>query len=161
MKLYKISSINFYPFSEDGENKELNEAGHDDWAALEMAEDAFTQSKINPNGKKVSRMIEVNGEIVGAIYSSLNQEDDGWRYSFDVAIHPQRRAKQGVGLGDRTIIKVLDEAMAEFERYKNELGDVYCYVWAVNPKIANILESRYGFDRENYSEDGQATLIKY
>lgn len=162
MKIYRISTLKFYPYDPDGENEELNAAGHDENEALDSAEEAFLQSKINVGrDKTVSRLIEINGEIAGAIYSKLEPDEEGWRYSFDIAIHPQMRAKQNTGLGEKTILHIIDEAMKDYESYKNELGNVYCYVWAVNPKLANILERRYGFQRENYNEEGQATLIKY
>ncbi len=161
MKIAKIVS-----YSPDGDNEELENEGIDVNVGLDNVDKAFSESKIRTDRhKELSRCIVENGEVVGGVYTSLTAEDyeedgDTWRFSFDIAIRPGSRASGGKGLGTRTVIEILDDMMREFESLKAERGRVYCHVWCVNPKLANILEARYGFERGDIG-DGQSILTKW
>ena len=164
-KTYKLSEMKIYPYNEESYDSPLEEAGIDQYDAANSVEEAFRASEIRPDrDKQLTHVVTINGKVVGGIYSKLEQDhsmerDDIWRYSFDVAIHPDYRAAEAKGLMDRTIFKLIDTGLAEWRAYKAEHGKVYCWIWAVNPKIANILERVYGFERENIS--GQSILTKW
>lgn len=150
MKIYIKSETKIHPFDEESEDEMPLEEEHDRYSVMDNVEQAFKDSNIRPDrNKKLSRVIEVDGKIVGGVYTSLtNDGNDGMEFSFDVAISPAYRAKNNQGLGDRTIIRILDDVMQEFRNYQMEMNNVHCKLIVVNRKLVNILENRYGFEIE-------------
>lgn len=151
--IFSLANMKIMPFDEEGDNEELDD---DPYVVMDQVEDVFRKSEIRPDrNKKLTRVITIDGVVVGGIYSSLENEGDSYRYSFDIAIHPDWRGKGGY----RTIFRLIEEGLKEWKYYQSELGNVYCWVWAVNPQIANILEQKYGFEREDMG--GQSILTRY
>lgn len=150
MKIFKKSETKIHPFDEESEDEMPLEEEHDRYDIMNSVDRAFKDSRIRPdNYKKLSRVITVDGKVVGGVYTSLlNDGQDGMEFSFDVAISPAYRAKNNQGLGDRTIIRILDDVMQEFRSYQSKMENVHCKLIVVNGKLVKILEQRYGFDVE-------------
>lgn len=171
MRLYRIekelnkeSQAKIYHYNDDGDDILDDVLEKDRYEAVDDVEKAFKKSTIRPDrSKSLSRMIIVDGKVIGGVYSSFEpsgDSDHSMVFSFDVAISPEYRGKNNQGLGDRTIINIIDDMMREFQSYKNESEDrIYCRLTVVNPKLARILESKYGFELTN--SGGYIIAIKY
>jgi ribosomal protein S18 acetylase RimI-like enzyme len=145
-----IEDVQITYWSDDGPDDNL----YDPWIAADQADQVAASSGIRVDrNKELSYIALDNDQVVGALWSSLEQEDYGWVYSWDVAVDPKyRNAKIG--------IQLIDAAIANFENHRAEFGDVRMRVWAVNPKLVRVLERKYDFDVEQGFSDGSAMMVR-
>lgn len=83
-------------------------------------------------------------KVVGAVWSSIDKHEeyrDAWVYDFDLAVDPECR--------DGLIgIHLINAALGEFRNIKGENPNTMVRVYVINPRLAKILEKRYGFKVE-------------
>lgn len=118
----------------------------------------------NESGLHISRnkdlllvAVDEAGVVQGAVWSSLERDDDQDAnvFDFDVAVDPKSRGPAKIGP------QLIDAALEEFENLRSELDRVYVRVWVINPKLAHWLEYRRGFEPESTHPDGSAHMVYY
>lgn len=103
----------------------------------------------------------VDGNTVGAVWSSLSKDHDTSEYEdvyvfdFDVVVDPAFRSHSPEY---RIGIKLIEAALQEYNHLKSE-HKVYIRVWVVNPKLVKFLERQYNFEIESQHRDGSAHMV--
>lgn len=133
---------------------------YDPWDAAEQAEEVARVSGIRISRNKELSLMALNssGDVVGAVWSSYENDDDqeAMVYDFDVAVLPQYRKHESM-IG----IKLIDSALEDFNNLRAENPRSYVRVWVVNPRLARVLERMYGFEPENTHGDGSTHMTYY
>jgi len=137
----------------------------EDWEKAEQAESISRLVGIRPDSTKSPTIIALNDkeEVVGAAFTSWSQDDEASEmagediavWDFDVVVHPNWQGKEMIG------IKLIKQAEKERENMEAMYGQkAYTKTWVVNPRLAKIMQNRYGYEGTPY-KDGSAHLIKY
>jgi len=129
------------------------EQDYDPNIAADQAEMAASESGINILRNKELAFIAVNqrGDVVGAIWKALYHDDDqdAEVYDFDVAVHPEARGQDMVG------IRLINAALDDFESMRFDFPRSYVSLHVINSRLADVLERRYGFEVEaEYPSEG-------
>jgi hypothetical protein len=141
----------------------------EDWDKAEEADKIAKIVKIRPDSqKKLTFIATHNDQVIGAVYTGWHYDNDHNDhnyedkkvvcYSFDVVVHPKFQGFENVG------IKLIQEAEKERNSVKEftDADFIYTKLWVVNPKLANLLQSRkFNYQPESIYNDGSAHLIKY
>jgi len=140
-------AVRILPWSEEAED-------YDPWVAADQADNVAGESDIRIDQNKELYLIALNerGDVVGAIWSALEPDEDqnATVFSFDVAVDPEHRSGQAM-IG----IKLINSALEEFESFRAENPRTYVRVYVVNRRLANVLERKYGFEVESeYPHEG-------
>lgn len=131
-----------------------------EWEAADQADQIAKDSGIRPNSKKELKIIALSGgRVIGAIWSSLEQERDSgdWIYDLDVAVDPKSR---GQGLASALVgPKLIDAALSDYRNTAATMdGYVYIRTQVVNSRLAHWLENNRDFSpesRRGWSPDAQ------
>ena len=139
MKIFIKESLNrFITVKYDNEyNEELEELEIDEYEAADQAEEIARKEgvRILRNKELNDLLIDVaKKEIIGASWISI---DDNI-FSFDIAIDS---LYQGKGLATQ----LLDKLMSEYEFQEEMHDDLKIELDVINPKLAQILKTKYGF----------------
>jgi len=126
------------PYSDD--NEHFEEYGIDEYEAYEQAHEVAKNGGVTIlRDKRLSEILidTVDSKVIGAIWVS----DDSDKFSFDIAIDS---GYQNMGLSS----KLIKSAISEYEMQKEAYGDDFkMEVDVINPKLAQILQSKYGFHK--------------
>jgi len=133
-----------------------NQTNVDPEVANEQAYSVFQNTQINTR-KPIKEVVMPDDEdrVVGALsedWEKVDGEADKpiYEYSFDLSVIKDFQ-KKGIGR------QLINNAIKRYEAEKSSYEDMGCYtrikVWAVNPKIAEMLENEYGFDCEPVAYD--------
>jgi len=155
-KNMKYAAVDIYPFYE--EDSEI--AGIDTWDVADHIDNSFQQSGIRPsNNQQYSHFALMEDQVAGGAMDGWSIDDGIAEYSFDIAVHPQYRGFNKIG------IKLIEEAIKKYEMDKlhyEEMGyDTKMRLWVVNPKLVPFLEKHYDFEIESLYEDGSAHMERY
>jgi len=137
MKLNNLycESINFRVVAIDPE---------DEWELAEKADMVSKATGIR-TGRKDTTFVAVDAgdqdKVIGAIYDSIINTEEGMEYSFDVVVDP---AFQRSGVGSALI----DAAIRKYRELAQDLDNLYAKVWVINPILVSVLERR-GFELES------------
>jgi len=140
-------AVQILPWSEEADD-------YDPWVAADQAERVAGESDIRIARNKELSLIALNerGDVVGAIWSALEPDEDrdAMAYDFDVAVDPEYRSGQAM-VG----IKLINSALEDFESIKSDNPRTFVRVYVVNRRLADVLERKYGFEVEGeYQYDG-------
>jgi len=120
------------------------------------AERSFSESKINlDRNKDISRVVMLDGKVIGSIASGWSVYDKVAKFAFDMAIKPEYRGN--VSLLFRMIeegIKMFRQDAGDYEEMGNYVEMV---VWVVNRRLIKVLE-RFGFEVDEDYGDGGAHM---
>jgi ribosomal protein S18 acetylase RimI-like enzyme len=125
----------------DGYNEDFDENGIDEYEAADMAERIAKNGGVTILRDKDLSGVLVDSKIpkvIGGIWVS-NSSD---KFSFDIAIDS---SYQNMGLSDILIKAAIGEYNAQKEMYDEVGEDFKMEVDVINPKLAQILKSKYGF----------------
>lgn len=146
-------AIQVVPWSEEAED-------YDPWVAADQATHVAEESGIRIARNKELSLIALNerGDVVGAIWSALEPDDDqdATVFDFDVAVDPQHRSGQ-----DMIGFRLINSALEEFESLKADDPRTYVRVYVINSRLADVLERRYGFEVEGEYSHGSKHLTYY
>lgn len=121
---------------------------YDPWITLDQAEAVTKKSGIRIDRNKELIFIAIeDADVIGAVWYSVTDEDLGQIFDFDVAVHPQYRSGR-IGL------ELIEAAISEYHDLKSAYDMLYIRVNVINPKLARVLERKYGFDVESEYSGG-------
>ena len=124
---------------------------------LDQAADIADESGIRIDRNKDLAFLAVTsdgGTVIGAVWHSLTQSDDGMVYSFDIAVAERFRAGGYAG------IKLISAAVAEYREIASDMpAQIGLYV--INPRLASVLEKRFGFTVDAEYEHGAVSMSFY
>jgi len=145
LSIINAGAIQILPWTDDTED-------YDPWITADQADKVAHDSQIRISSNKELSLIALNerGDVVGAIWSTLERDDDqdAMVYDFDVAVDPKHRSGQTM-IG----IRLINSALEDFESIKSDDPRTYIRVCVINSRLADILERRYGFDVESEHRD--------
>lgn len=126
---------------------------YDPWVAADQADQVAQMSGIRISRNKELSWIAVNNDdnVVGAVWSSLDDNEGEKVFDFDVAVDPKWRSGR-IGL------RLIEKAIEDLREYQEIFQGTYARVWVVNPKLVRVLENKYGFDVESMYKDGSAHM---
>jgi len=119
----------------------------DQWELAEKAEMISNAVGIRTGRKDVAIVaIDANDEdkVLGAIFDTTINIEDGMEYSFDVVVDPAFQ-KSGVGSA------LIDAAVKKYNWLAQDIDNLYARVWVINPILVSALERR-GFELESGNE---------
>jgi len=121
-----------------------------DWEIGEKVDEIFSLSNVRPDStKNIISAAMVGDEVVGGVYAGWTQDYEASEeqndlvmvFSFDVAVHPDYRGSQMIG------IKLIEDTI---RYYQNWIADydwtAYIKADVINPRLVNILQRRFGFE---------------
>lgn len=124
------------PFYED---TDLSEFGMDEYEAADKAEEIAKDGGVTIlRGQELSGILidSEASKVIGGLWVSNNPD----KFSFDIAIDS---GYQNMGLSS----ELIEAAISEYEDQKDVYGDDFkMEVDVINPKLANILDKKYGFN---------------
>lgn len=136
--LTENNNFQILPFYEDVEYDEFG-FDLDEYEVYNQAQEVAKSGGVTILSSKHLHSITLDvkqGRVIGAIWVS----QDSSEFSFDIAIDP---SFQNMGLAT----PLLDAAMEEYESQKEVHGDdLEIVIDVINPKLAEILQSKYGFE---------------
>jgi ribosomal protein S18 acetylase RimI-like enzyme len=125
---------------------------YDPWVAADQADQVAQMSGIRISRNKELSWIAVNDDnVVGAVWSSLEDSEGEKVFDFDVAVDPKWRSGR-IGL------RLIERAIKDLNEYQAMFPGTYARVWVVNPKLVRVLENKYGFNVESMYRDGSAHM---
>ena len=129
----------------------------EDWEEAEQAEAISKLVGIRPDSTKSPTIIALNDkEEVTSWESGGPAEEDVSVWDFDVVVHPNWQGREMIG------IKLIKQAEEERKNMEAEYGQkAYTRTWVVNPRLAKVMQNRYGYDAESSYKDGSAHLVKH
>jgi hypothetical protein len=138
----------------------------EDWEEAEQAEAISKLVGIRPDSTKSPTIIALNDkeEVVGAAFTSWSPDYDASEmagedvsvWDFDVVVHPNWQGREMIG------IKLIKQAEEERKNMESMYGQkAYTRTWVVNPRLAKVMQNRYGYDAESSYKDGSAHLVKH
>lgn len=141
-------SVRIVPWNDDWSFTE----DYDPWVIADQADEVAHMSGIRiSRNKKLSWVAIGDDNVVGAMWSSL-EEDEGHKiFDFDVAVDPKWRSGR-IGL------QLIERAIDDLNEYQTIFPGTYARVWVVNPRLVRVLENKYGFDVESMYKDGSAHM---
>lgn len=124
-----------------------------DWEEADIAHIIFSNNNINYGRDKEITMILLDDDnnVVGGLASnwSVDRDFDAVMFSMDIAVD------KGTAGGGMKLVKA---GIDEYESQREELKEAYgvknagIRSWVVNPRLYQILISRYGFEEEGDGE---------
>jgi ribosomal protein S18 acetylase RimI-like enzyme len=99
-------------------------------------------------GKELQQVAITNDKVVGALFT----EWEGNEFSFDVGVNPDF---QGRGIGNRLI----QVAIETYQFDKEAFPGAKMVIDVVNPRLADHLQSKFGF-REEGREPGHIIMVR-
>jgi GNAT superfamily N-acetyltransferase len=133
-----------------------------EWELGEQADQIARASGIRIGSNKDLTLLALSGDnVLGAVWSAFERDHDAsenhnadiYRYDFDVAVRPDAR---GTGLTTARVgPRLIDAALRDYRDRRHDVDGAYIRVWVVNPKLAQWLQDRYGFETEGrgWSQD--------
>ena len=127
------------------------DAPFDTWVACNQAYEIANLSSIRISSKKELKLVALNQhyDVIGAIWVDIYKSDEMNEYTvydFDVAVHPQYRNNNMVG------IKLINNAIRDYESLDDENKMIRVFV--VNPRLVSVLEKKYGFQCDGFDRYG-------
>jgi ribosomal protein S18 acetylase RimI-like enzyme len=120
------------------EDSDFDEYGIDEYEAADRAEEIAKNGGVTIlRGQELSALLIDSkfSKVIGGLWVSNNSD----KFSFDIAIDS---GYQNMGLSS----KLIQAAIGEYEHQKEMYGDDFrMEVDVINPKLAQILEKKYGF----------------
>ena len=145
-------AVQILPWSEEAED-------YDPWVAADQAERVADESGIRIARNKELSIIALNerGDVVGAIWSALEPDEDreATVFDFDVAVDSEHRGQAMIG------IKLIGSALEDFESLRADDPRTFVRVYVVNSRLADVLERRYGFEVEDEYSHGSKHMVYY
>jgi ribosomal protein S18 acetylase RimI-like enzyme len=126
-------------------------ANDEDWEIADQADRIAKESGIRiSSNKNLTFVAMIGDEVAGAVWTAFapdrdySDEQEVWRYDFDVAVSPKQRA---LGMTSAKIgPKLIETALDDYQSRKSDVPAAYIRVWVVNGKLAAYLENHYGFE---------------
>ena len=151
----RLKEIRMLEYAGDAEivpwSDEAYDAEYDPWVAADQADQVASDSGIRVNrDKELNTIALVDGNVVGAIWTSLSN-DEPPVFDFDVAVDPAFRS-------GRLGLQLIDTAIEDLRAHQGEFPGTRAKVWVINPKLVRVLENRYGFEIESQYKDGSAHM---
>lgn len=145
-----LESVEIMPF--DVEN---DIDGIDPYVALDEADGVAASSGIRILSNKDLRFIATyNHKVIGGIWASMENGENGqYIYDFDVAVSPEYRGSERIGL------KLIEAAINDYKSL--DIEEKMIRVGVINPQLVRILEIKYGFKIESKSRDGSTNMVYY
>jgi GNAT superfamily N-acetyltransferase len=136
------SNYKYFPIDSEYDNEDLDDLDLDIYELTDQADNIAKSSNINILRNKDLKgiILDLNtNEVAGALWI----ENDSDEFSFDIAVDPKHRNK-------RLSYILIDEALSEYDARNSEYNDyknknLPMKIDVVNPLLANILKSKYGF----------------
>ena len=128
-------------WNDDGDNEEFEEYGIDPYDASNKALEIAKKGGVNILSDKNLLTILLDTElstVIGAGWVS----NDSDTFSFDIAIDSSYQNK---GLSKKLIEAIIDEYKYQKSIYDDMNQDFKMEVDVINPKLAEILKTKYGF----------------
>ena len=93
--------------------------------------------------------------VVGGLWTAIyhDSHENAEVYEFDVVVDKEFRGQGRIGL------KLIDAALDDYRSL--DVENKYISVWVVNPKLARVLERKYGFKIEADHLDGSLHMVYY
>lgn len=91
--------------------------------------------------------------VVGGLWTEIYHDSDenAEVYNFDVVVDKEFRGHDRIGL------KLINAALDDYRSL--DVDNKYIRVWVVNPKLARVLERKYGFKTEADHLDGSVHMV--
>jgi len=143
LKKFLNESYEYLPYDSDGDNYEYEELGIDEYEVSDQVEKIAKSLGVNILSDKVLAGILYDTETLEAI-GGLWVSNDNDSFSFDIAI---AKTYQNKGLS----YKLIDNAIDIYNYQNMAYGDMNkgrklpMKVDVINPLLANILKTKYGF----------------
>jgi hypothetical protein len=137
------SNYKYFPIDSEYDNEDLEELDLDIYKLTDQADNIAKSSNINilRNKELKGIILDLNtNEVAGALWI----ENDSDEFSFDIAVDPKHRNK-------RLSYILIDEALSEYNLMNDQYIDysnkkkLPMKIDVVNPLLANILKTKYGF----------------
>lgn len=160
MNWYKLARAEIYPYYENEDDAE--EIGvPPPYDIAEGIDTSFQESQIKPSKNKEYSHFALldNGNVAGGVMSEWDRDDTNMtaEYSFDVAVRPQYRGNQKIGID--LIDKAIENYQIEKDMYEDMGYDTVMKLWVVNPKLVKFLKNHKNFKIESEYPNGSANMI--
>ena len=134
------------------EEMEDEEYGISQYEAYEQAENIADMGGLNILGRMELSYVTISTEEIPKVVAALWISEGGDNFSFDLAVHPKYQNK---GLSN----KLIKMAISEYKYQKEAYGDDFkMEVDVVNPKLADILRTKYDFKIINNLGNGRVIM---
>lgn len=138
------------PISSD--EMEDEEYGVSQYEAYKQAINIADMGGLNILRDKELSYVTLDTSEIPKVVAALWIGNDGETFSFDLAVHPKYQNK---GLSN----KLIKAAISEYKYQKEAYGDDFkMEVDVVNPKLADILRTKYGFKIINNLGNGRVIM---
>lgn len=129
---------------------------YDPWIAADQADQIAHKSGIRISRDKELLLIALNqnNDVIGAVWNSIDYNDEHPTYDFDVAVDPNHRTST---IGPQLITQTIQD----YKTHQTEIENLHAKVYVINPKLIRVLEAKYGFQILSQYQNGTAHMILY
>ena len=153
MKLHAITEeISVYRYDPESDDDRF-----DPYVVADMTDKIADDGGIRISRDKQLTFVALDDQdnVLGAVWTHTYQDNDqdAMVYDFDIATLK--------GAPAASFMQLINNVLDDFRYLKVDEPRAYIRAWVVNPKLAGVLERRYGFEVESYHDGGSCHMTHY